>query len=55
MVAAVLTEAGRDPTCVIGGRLQQGRENARLGAGDFVVVGCVFFAFASGDCRGNQH
>ena len=38
MVAAVLTEAGRDPTCVIGGRLQQGRENARLGAGDFVVV-----------------
>ena len=38
MVAAVLTEAGRDPTCVIGGRLQQGRENARLGAGEFVVV-----------------
>ena len=38
LVASVLTEAGVDPTFVIGGRLQSAGSNARLGAGPFVVV-----------------
>ena len=37
MIAAVLTSAGRDPICVIGGRLSSGM-NGRLGAGEFVVA-----------------
>jgi UDP-N-acetylmuramate--alanine ligase len=38
LVAAVLSEAGLDPTCVIGGRLNSIGTNARLGAGDFLVA-----------------
>ena len=38
LVASVLTEAGVDPTFVIGGRLESAGSNARLGAGDFIVV-----------------
>jgi UDP-N-acetylmuramate--alanine ligase len=37
-VASVLAEAGLDPTFVIGGRLNAAGSNARLGAGDFIVV-----------------
>lgn len=37
MIAAVLTAAGRDPTCVIGGLLSSGM-HGRLGEGDFIVV-----------------
>jgi UDP-N-acetylmuramate--alanine ligase len=38
LVAAVLAEAGMDPTCVIGGRLNSIGTNARLGKGEFLVA-----------------
>jgi UDP-N-acetylmuramate--alanine ligase len=38
LVASVLAEAGLDPTFVIGGRLNAAATNARLGAGEFIVV-----------------
>ena len=38
LVASVLAEGGLDPTFVIGGRLIAAGSNARLGAGDFIVV-----------------
>src|SRR2546422_10029849 len=38
LVAAVLREAGRDPTMVVGGRLRALGTNARLGQGEFLVV-----------------
>ena len=38
LVASVLAEGGLDPTFVIGGRLTASASNARLGAGDFIVV-----------------
>src|SRR6202521_4600819 len=39
LVASVLAEGGLDPTFVIGGRLTAAGSHARLGAGDFIVVG----------------
>jgi UDP-N-acetylmuramate--alanine ligase len=38
LVASVLAEGGLDPTFVIGGRLTASASNARLGAGEFIVV-----------------
>jgi UDP-N-acetylmuramate--alanine ligase len=38
LVASVLAEGGLDPTFVIGGRLNAAGSNARLGAGDCIVV-----------------
>ena len=38
LVASVLSEGGLDPTFVIGGRLNSAGANARLGAGEFIVV-----------------
>ncbi|MGH8690103.1 MAG: UDP-N-acetylmuramate--L-alanine ligase [Burkholderiales bacterium] len=38
LVASLLAEGGLDPTFVIGGRLNAAGSNARLGAGDFIVV-----------------
>ena len=38
MVGAVLHEAGRDPTVVVGGRLRTAGTNARLGQGHMMVV-----------------
>jgi UDP-N-acetylmuramate--alanine ligase len=38
LVAAALAEAGLDPTCVIGGRLNSIGTNARLGKGEFLVA-----------------
>jgi UDP-N-acetylmuramate--alanine ligase len=38
LVASVLAEGGLDPTFVIGGRLIAAGSNAKLGAGDFIVV-----------------
>jgi UDP-N-acetylmuramate--alanine ligase len=38
LVAAVLAEAGMDPTCVIGGRLNSIGTNARVGQGEFLVA-----------------
>ncbi len=38
LVAAILSEAGLDPTCVIGGRLNSIGTNARVGKGDFLVA-----------------
>jgi UDP-N-acetylmuramate--alanine ligase len=38
LVAAVLGEAGLDPTCVIGGRLNSIGTNARLGKGELLVA-----------------
>jgi len=38
LVAAVLREAGRDPTVVVGGKLRALGTNARLGQGDLMVV-----------------
>ena len=38
MLAAILAAAGQDPTCIIGGCLQDGGGNARIGDGEFVVV-----------------
>ena len=38
LVASVLAEGGLDPTFVIGGRLTSAASNAKLGAGEFIVV-----------------
>ena len=38
LVASVLAQGGLDPTFVIGGRLNSAGANARLGAGEFIVV-----------------
>ena len=38
LVAAVLREAGRDPTMVVGGKLRALGTNARLGQGDILVA-----------------
>ncbi len=38
LVAAVLGEAGRDPTMVVGGKLRALGTNARLGQGEFLVA-----------------
>jgi UDP-N-acetylmuramate--alanine ligase len=38
LVASILAAGGRDPTFVIGGRLNSAGANARLGAGDYIVV-----------------
>ncbi len=38
LVASVLAEAGKDPTFVIGGRLNSAGANARLGQGEHIVV-----------------
>jgi UDP-N-acetylmuramate--alanine ligase len=38
LVASVLTEAGAEPTFVIGGKLLAAGANARLGTGEFIVV-----------------
>jgi UDP-N-acetylmuramate--alanine ligase len=38
LAASVLAEGGLDPTFVIGGRLEAAGSNARLGAGEFIVV-----------------
>jgi UDP-N-acetylmuramate--alanine ligase len=38
LVAAVLAEAGLDPTCVIGGRLNSIGTNAMLGKGEYLVA-----------------
>jgi len=38
LVAAVLSEAGLDPTVVVGGRLTSLGSNARLGQGEFLVA-----------------
>ncbi|MEW6487794.1 MAG: UDP-N-acetylmuramate--L-alanine ligase [Thermodesulfobacteriota bacterium] len=38
LVAAVLSEAGLDPTVVVGGRLASLGSNARLGQGEFLVA-----------------
>ena len=38
LVASVLAEAGLDPTFVIGGRLNSAGANAKLGAGEHIVV-----------------
>ena len=39
LVASVLAEAGLDPTFVIGGRLNSAGAHAKLGSGDYIVVG----------------
>src|SRR3989449_9475912 len=38
LIASVVAEGGLDPTFVIGGRLVSAASNARLGAGEFIVV-----------------
>ncbi len=38
LVACILTEAGFDPTFVIGGRLNSSASNARLGSGNYLVA-----------------
>ena len=38
LVASVLAEGDLDPTFVIGGRLEAAGSNARLGAGEFIIV-----------------
>ncbi|RJO68699.1 MAG: UDP-N-acetylmuramate--L-alanine ligase [Myxococcales bacterium] len=38
LVAWILSEAGFDPTCIIGGRLEQFDSNARLGEGSLLVA-----------------
>jgi UDP-N-acetylmuramate--alanine ligase len=38
MIGAVMTEAGLDPTVVIGGRLNNLQGHARLGKGEYIVV-----------------
>ena len=38
LIASVLAEGGLDPTFVIGGRLTSAGANAKLGAGEFIVV-----------------
>ena len=38
LIASILAEAGLDPTFVIGGKLESASTNARLGAGEHIVV-----------------
>ncbi len=38
LISSVLSSAGYDPTCVIGGKLKSIDSNARLGAGKFLVA-----------------
>ncbi|HEX6862880.1 MAG TPA: Mur ligase domain-containing protein, partial [Thermoanaerobaculia bacterium] len=38
LVGTMLTEAGLDPTVIVGGRLRVSGTGARLGAGDYLVV-----------------
>lgn len=38
LIASILAEAGMDPTFVIGGKLESASTNARLGAGEHIVV-----------------
>jgi UDP-N-acetylmuramate--alanine ligase len=38
LIASILAEAGMDPTFVIGGKLEAASTNARLGAGEHIVV-----------------
>lgn len=38
LCAEVLTEAGLDPTVIVGGRLKSSMTNARVGSGEFAVV-----------------
>lgn len=38
MVAAILAEAGLDPTVVVGGKVHELGSNAKLGAGEFLVA-----------------
>ena len=38
LIASILAESGFDPTYVIGGRLNSAGTNAKLGAGDYIVV-----------------
>ncbi len=38
LIASILAEAGMDPTFVIGGKLESASSNARLGAGEHIVV-----------------
>ncbi|MFM9835800.1 MAG: UDP-N-acetylmuramate--L-alanine ligase [Methylophilaceae bacterium] len=38
LIASILAEAGMDPTFVIGGKLEAASANARLGAGEYIVV-----------------
>jgi UDP-N-acetylmuramate--alanine ligase len=38
LVASILAEGGLDPTFVIGGKLNSAGANAKLGAGDYIVV-----------------
>ena len=38
MLAAILSAADKDPTCIIGGQFGDGSNNARIGGGEFVVV-----------------
>ena len=38
MIFAVLSAAGKDPACVLGGRLLGADAHARLGGGEFIVV-----------------
>jgi len=38
MIAAVLDEAGKDPTYVVGGKLKSGESGAKLGKSDFLVA-----------------
>lgn len=38
LIASILAEAGLDPTFVIGGKLEAASANAKLGAGEYIVV-----------------
>ncbi len=38
MIAAILNEAGKDPTYVVGGKLKTGESGAKLGKSDFLVA-----------------
>lgn len=38
LIASILAEAGMDPTFVIGGKLESASTNAKLGAGEHIVV-----------------
>ncbi len=60
LIAAILGEAGMDPTCVIGGRLNSIGTNARLGKGEFLVAeadesDASFLYLAAGRVGGDQH
>jgi UDP-N-acetylmuramate--alanine ligase len=50
LVASVLAEGGLDPTFVIGGRLIAAGSNAKLGAGEFIVVEATSRTRASCTC-----